>query len=53
MAKDLAGTDADRAVCVNLPGNPATVDSIIIGATMIQMGKLNEGACSRANITPK
>jgi prepilin-type N-terminal cleavage/methylation domain-containing protein len=53
IAKDAAGTDTDRAVCVDLAGNSAAVDSVILGATMIQMGKLNGGSCSRANITLK
>jgi prepilin-type N-terminal cleavage/methylation domain-containing protein len=53
MVQNLDGTDADREVCVNLPGNSAAVDSVVLGATMIQMGKSNGGDCSRANITIK
>jgi Tfp pilus assembly protein FimT len=53
MAQNPDGTDAVRAVCVSLPGNSAAVDSVVLGASMIQMGKLDGGACNGANITIK
>lgn len=44
---------ATVTVCVNQPGNPAALDSVVITKTLIQMGKWNGGGCTRGNVTPK
>ncbi len=51
---DTRGVASDTAtVCVNQAGNPASLDSIIITKTLIQMGKWSGGGCTRGNVTPK
>jgi prepilin-type N-terminal cleavage/methylation domain-containing protein len=47
-------TSGAMTICTQPVGNtPANVDGILIGATMIQMGKLTGGTCSSANFTAK
>lgn len=45
--------DSAVTICVLPFGNPAAIDSITIGPTMMQMGKTNGGACSSANFTAR
>jgi prepilin-type N-terminal cleavage/methylation domain-containing protein len=47
----LLAPGADNCICLDPSGNPASVDSIVITATRISLGKRNDGsACSTSNI---
>jgi prepilin-type N-terminal cleavage/methylation domain-containing protein len=55
MAKDDTADpkpDTNKTVCVTPAGNPAAIDSILITATGIQMGKW-KGSCDSAHFTAK
>ena len=45
--------DGTKTVCVEPAGNSATIDSIRITETMIQMGKRNGETCDSAHFTAK
>lgn len=42
-----------KAFCVDVAGNGAGVDAVVISTTSLMLGKLTGGACSSANIEPK
>jgi prepilin-type N-terminal cleavage/methylation domain-containing protein len=44
--------DGTKTICVGTSGNPAAVDSIQVGQTMIVMGKWN-GSCDSAHFAAK
>lgn len=51
--RGVANNISTMTICVQPLGNPAAIDSIIVGQTMIQMGKWRGGDCTSANIDAK